>query len=309
MSVSFRRVYLNVAEFLVATERLPVVGPRLAKIRPYLGRWVQRNFHVDRRTLRQWQDYDAYINATPENADIPRVADAGQIINGHLVMHNGIHIGYDRLGEVLGVIQHNRGVLEPKQERIFGAIVAIQPPGATMVELGANWAFYSLWFHKCVPDGRNFLLEPDRGYLESGQYNFAINHAEGTFIHGAIGATPGSTPGGLRIWTLDELADAYHIDHIDLLHVDIDGAELDMLHGANGFLAARRIDRIVLSTHTQRSTALANLHIDCRALLVAANYKILADADTVTTSSGVRLADGLIVAQRSELPAMELPRV
>ena len=56
-----------------------------------------------------------------------------------------------------------------------------------MIELGSFWAYYSMWFAKTHPGGRNLMIEPDASNLQVGQRNFALNGLVGEFMQGSIG--------------------------------------------------------------------------------------------------------------------------
>lgn len=100
-------------------------------------------------------------------------------------MHIGIGVsvlGYYGEG-VLIMLVESRGVHEPQKERAFTAVVPHITPGSIMLELGAYWAFYSLWFAKDVPNARSFLVEPSFTASESGRLKFSLAGREGVFTH------------------------------------------------------------------------------------------------------------------------------
>lgn len=124
-----------------------------------------------------------------DNTCIPRTSDAGSVRDGLQVMHNGIAI---RQGCYYGegielMLRINRGVHEPQEERVFGELLKVLPEGAVMMELGAYWAFYSIWFQSSVPNARSILIEASMENLEAGRSNFAINKMTGSFIGGDRG--------------------------------------------------------------------------------------------------------------------------
>ena len=57
-----------------------------------------------------------------------------------------------------------------------------------MVECGAYWGFYSLWFARDVPGGIAGLIEPNAANLETGRRNFrGTDLRAAAFIESAVG--------------------------------------------------------------------------------------------------------------------------
>ena len=224
----------------------------------------------------------AEVLADPCNRFLPRADRAGRTIDGLTVMHNGLEVaampGF--YGEVL---KSARGLHEPQQEYVFGQLLPEMPPSATMLELGAYWSFYSLWFAKTVPGARCYLVEADHGHLELARKNFRRCGVEATYLVEA------AAPNGL---TVDALMESRGLDQLDLLHADIDGGEYDMLQGAAAALDAGRIHTLFVSTHSQE------LHVCCRDHLTDRNYQVIAEADF---DFGTSSFDGLVVAQHGRI--------
>ncbi len=227
--------------------------------------------------------------AAPDNAWIPRVADAGKVRNNRQIMHNGLVVGvasYYGLPVTL-MLNRNRGVHEPQEERVFGEVLRHVRPGAVMMELGAYWGFYSMWFQQAIPGSAAWLVEPELEHLELGRANLRLNGFSGTFVQAFVGSEPGYDPGGRRIVSVDSLAAEHGIEHIDILHSDIQGAEYDMLIGASRCFREQRIAYVFISTHSDE------LHEKCIAFLEQQRFSIIAAADLAQTYS----LDGLIAAR------------
>ncbi len=244
-----------------------------------------------------WKNRIQDAVASPDNAYIPRVHRAGQIINGELIMHNGLRVGelsYDGEGP-RNLMVANRGVHEPQEERVFQEVLRVLPPGSVMLELGSSWAFYSMWFYREVAEARCFCVEPAPDNLPMGQKNFALNFGEKParvqFEQAYVDATDDVAGDGTPILSVDSLMAKYSIVRLAILHADTQGHEVNVLLGAQNALAARTIDYIFLSTHTNE------LHRKCLARLKKHRYVVLADVDLLETFS----FDGLIVARREEL--------
>lgn len=219
----------------------------------------------------------------PNNAQIPRHPDAGQRQGDCIIAHNGLRVRNDIYGQFAQVLVANRGVHEPQEERVFAEVLKCMPPGATMIELGAYWAFYSMWFQSTVPGAKNFMVEPAPENLQMGKDNFALNGFTGDFTQGFVGNN------GVQI---DSFVKEKGIKHIDLLHADIQGAEMEMLQGAREMITSGHIDYFFISTHTQR------LHYDCALFLEKCGYEIIASADF---DRETYCFDGVLVARAKRI--------
>lgn len=243
-----------------------------------------------------WEKRKQEILACPDNKAIRRCAEAGAIQKGKQVMHNGIRI---QLGSYYGpeyaqVLLQNRGVHEPQEETVFAEVLKHLPPGAVMLELGAFWGFYSMWFNREVTEAKNFLIEPDRFNLGQGKRNFRLNRMYGHFTQAFVGKKTDRT-GKIPVVSIDEFMQNQKIEKIHILHSDIQGAEVDMLEGAVKAAAEQRIDYIFISTHA------SDLHHRCLNWLNSHGFRILAEADLDNTFS----EDGLIAAAAHVVPVPE----
>ena len=235
--------------------------------------------------------WDKRLNETvecPDNNHIPRVTNAGEVINGKQIMHNGIkiHLGSYYGPEVAQVLKANRGVHEPQEERIFAEVLKAIPENANMIEMGSFWSFYSMWFNKEIVGARNFMIEPEQFNLKCGFRNFELNNMIGDFTQAFIGKESKDT--GTRTVCVDDFVNEKDISHIHLLHSDIQGFEYDMLLGAEKTINASKVDFIFISTHSN------GVHQKCLKFLKKKRFHIKADIDMENTYS----EDGLIVAQR-----------
>jgi hypothetical protein len=134
-------------------------------------------------------------------------------------------------------------VHEPLEEYCFQEVLAnLSTPKPVMLELGSYWAHYSMWMKKAHPLASCHMVEADSTYLEAGRENFRSNGFEGQSYLGRVGH------GGLQV---DDFLRKQGIRHLDILHSDIQGFELEMIEGATESLATRCIDRIFISTHSE----------------------------------------------------------
>ncbi len=237
----------------------------------------------------EWRGRIDDVVSCVDNAYIPRVHDAGLLHDGWLTMHNGIQVsalGYYGAG-IMNMLIENKGVHEPQEERAFGEILRHLPAGSTMLEVGAYWGFYSIWFAKNVLQARCFLIEPFDINLRSGRMNFKRAGLSATFEQAYIGALNGKGHDGTPVVSVDSFCERKCIKRLSILHADVQGAEADMLRGAKRMLSNQKIDYCFVSTHSDA------LHYECIDLLKEQGYIILASADLHETYS----VDGLIVAK------------
>ncbi len=243
-----------------------------------------------------WRGRINEVLACTDNAHIPRHADAGKLSGGWITMHNGLDVGaLGYYGEgILNMLVENKGVHEPQEERAFAEILPHVKPGSAILELGAYWSFYSMWFAKEVPDARCFLVEPDSGNILSGKKNFERNGFSGTFEQAYVGDKPGFHKDGVPVITVDDFCERHSIDRLGFLHADIQEAEVKMLAGAARMIGEKRADFLFISTHNNE------LHYACLERIREFGYHVLVSCDFDETAAG----DGVIVARH---PDIELP--
>ncbi len=239
----------------------------------------------------------------PDADYIPKVVNAGEIIsdeNGeYQVMHNGIKIYKDcyycsATNWMTDIIYALRGHHEPQEEKVFYEVLKYISPGSTMIELGSYWAYYSLWFANSVKNAKNYMIEPKYEYLLTGMRNFELNNKEGTFVHGYIGNKYDSDikhEVNIPRIHIDQFLASNNINHVHILHADIQSAEFDMLQTCKKSISESKIDFFFISTHTDL------LHRKCLKFLKDHGFHIIAEHTPAQSCS----CDGLIAAKRSGL--------
>ena len=222
------------------------------------------------------------IVSDPLNLLIERDPRAG-MPDGDLVhLHNGLKVAYTGevayYGDFSAILVINRGVHEPLEEYVFQQLLRRLPDEPAMLELGAYWGHYSMWLHQARPGACTWLVEPDPDNLDVGRGNFVRNGFTGVFIHQAVGKGQ---------FGVDRFLTEQQIPRLDILHADIQGAEVEMLEETDDALREKRIDYLFVSTHSQ------SLHADVIAILRRHGYRIevAADFDRESTSY-----DGLVFA-------------
>ena len=259
---------------------------------------------VDEAALRRI----AITTACADCRGIPKQPGAGSVRDADpwpvQVMHNGVLVARDGYYGpwMTRIIERLEGHHEPQEELVFHEILAALPKAATMVELGAYWAYYSLWFLNRFPQGRTILVEPDPNCLAIGRYNFALNGRTGRFIEAAVADRPGgpsaflcNTDGVVRQVprvSVDSLVAQEGCEKIDVLLADIQGAELAMLEGARETLRRGRISVLIVSTHDRTISGDFLTHDTCLAWIRDHGGRIIAEHSVEESFSG----DGLIAA-------------
>jgi hypothetical protein len=215
------------------------------------------------------------VISDPLNLLIERVPQAGLLEGNEVYLHNGNRVPVAGAGAYYGqfsaLLIFNRGVHEPLEEYVFQELLKHLPPSPRMIELGAYWAHYSMWLKRVRPQADVTMVEPDPGNLEAGRANFARNGFEGEFIHAIVGKGR---------WELDEFFVSRGLSHLDILHVDIQGAEGELLDGGRQTLGNSQVDYLFVSTHSQA------LHRGVAEELTRFGYRVevSSDFDYETTS-------------------------
>lgn len=128
---------------------------------------------------------------------------------------------------------------------------------------GGEWTDICLQYN---PNSRFFLFEPAsylsehliQKYREKNNisvFQLGLSNKNGSLIlynpgsplagyHFRPGCHDPNITESVQVLTIDSLTETMGIDHIDLLKIDTEGAEFDILQGATGLLASKRISVI-----------------------------------------------------------------
>lgn len=237
----------------------------------------------------------------PESSKLTRVPMAGTVKAGFQIMHNGIRVVADGYygGGMTRLLGENRGCHEPQEEFVFSFLLKILPQGAVMIEGGAYWAFYSMWFLSEVADGKALLIEPCLHNIKIGRRNLDANGLSAGIFHAYIGARMALANDGVEVVSIDGFCQREGLVNVDVLHMDIQGAEADMLRGAARMLSSGAVSYILISTHGN------TLHEKCERLLMSMGMQLLLSVPPRESFS----VDGLLVAQRLGAPRLEFPAI
>ncbi len=240
---------------------------------------------------------------------IPKVKDAGKIkkidgtdvqvmFDGTLVAMGGYHGDW-----MANIITKLNGHHEPQEEKVFHEVMKRVRPNTWMVELGSFWAFYSILFNKNVDKGQNVCCEPDPQNMEIGKKNASLNNVELNFVDSAVGTEDGllvdvvmdSDPTLNRkvpVRTVDSIVKEYGIKQLEILHMDVQGFELEGLHGASESIKSGKVRFVFISTHHYLISQNPNIHAECLKFVKDHGGNIITAHTIAESYSG----DGLIVA-------------
>ena len=136
-------------------------------------------------------------------------------------------------------------------------------PGMTVLDVGAHQGLYSLLASRHVgPSGRVFSFEPSPRERRALRLNLALNFCRNVAVQAvALGneettadlyvvqgsqtgcnslkppeVVSSTKPVPVRVTTLDHWLAQNRIDHVDFIKLDVEGAELGVLQGAQSFL-------------------------------------------------------------------------
>ncbi len=264
---------------------------------------LHRDFGINNRRVE--------ITASCRDADsIPKVQNAGLFIgesDSIQVMHNGVLVVRDCYDGawMTEVITRLRGHHEPQEELVFNEVLKIlsgssQTP--VMIELGSYWCYYTAWFLKVLSEGKAICVEPDYNNLEVGRKNLELNGQKAQFINGlisneSIGTSEFYCHSSAEIRnvaniSIETLMFENNADVVDILHADIQGAELYLLESNEDLFRRGAIRFLFISTHHVSISGDEFTHEKCLQKLKEFGATIIAEHNVYESFSG----DGLIVA-------------
>ena len=128
----------------------------------------------------------------------------------------------------------------------------VENQAPTMIEVGSFWAWWSLMFRKRYGKGKSVLIEYAKTQLTCGEKNFELNKYDYISYHAGMAISHTTQKGvndlGNDI-SLSQIVKENKISTVDVLHMDIQGSELEALKSMSGFLKNRTIRQIVVGTH------------------------------------------------------------
>ena len=191
------------------------------------------------------------------------------------------------------------GRYEPQETQLLQDLLR---PGDVFVDVGANWGYYTLAAaHLIGSAGRVMAFEPEPRLFALLSSNIAIN-ALGQVVHQpvAVGASVERVPfsafkaddgnwgvsravGHDRAMTvdfesdsvpLDAALDAASVDVVQLVKIDVEGAETAVLAGMERGLSGGRYRYVMLECHPGLLAERGASEMDCATSLAAAGYRL-----------------------------------
>jgi FkbM family methyltransferase len=234
---------------------------------------------------------------------------AGLIEDGVFYLWDGTRCRADWVGEdLIEYIMMVRGMNDPLETRAYLDILAklVDEP-IIVLEAGAGGGQFSLHALRYHPNARAVLVEAHpRHYMVTCDHmrlNNVTDRSE--VIYAAVAAEEGKLirfrsdagygsfvdPAG-DIWvptvSVASLMRDLEISYLDILHMDVQGAEIDVLQGAKQWLAKFRIGYLFIGTHTEQ------LHEECKQILNTHGYVLVIDVSPANSAIG---NDGFILAR------------
>lgn len=266
------------------------VGEALTQFRRPKGEWADpHTLEKNKSRLDRFRE----IVVDPLNLLIDRVPEAGYVKDGLVYLHNGFRVKlsgensyYDDFSEILVI---NRGVHEPLEEFAFQEMLKQSSGSGSMLEVGAYWGHYSMWFKGKNPRGQVVLAEPYESHLNVGKSNFSLNDLEGHFVQSFVGKP------GPNTMSIAQILDSHKVEELEVLHVDIQGAEVQLLQDSERELKSGRVRRVFISTHSE------SIHSQIKTIITECGLIVEVESDYEHTTS----EDGLIVARSPKAAKIE----
>jgi FkbM family methyltransferase len=235
----------------------------------HIGLWLHRK----RELLRAHAFVLAGASGMNERADVLRfIARQGARMAGldraddTEVRFRGLTYVVDESGELLTLVELYRDAYYSREPGFLPA------PGTTVVDIGANVGVFAL--HHATAGADVLAVEPNIAAFRRLSRAIAVNGLEQRVcaVNAAVGAASGygrlqlpdghtilgrvvpiasdgeRRPDDIRILGLDELVRRHGIERIDLLKVDVEGAETDVFRGAGG--AMPNVRRVIFEWHS-----------------------------------------------------------
>jgi FkbM family methyltransferase len=188
------------------------------------------------------------------------------------------------------------GAYEPQ---ISFALARILSPGMTVVDVGANWGYFTLLAAGLVgPGGRVLALEPDPRMFRLLGDNIALNgfaragarlvaaaerngvgtlagYAEGAGNRGVSRLRSGEGPDfvEVRLATIGAILADERIEMVDVIKIDVEGAEDGVLLGMRDGLRNGSFRRILLELHPSLLAERGRTADECCGMLREAGYE------------------------------------
>lgn len=268
--------------------------------------YILCKIYVDDYERKRTMAFAKKITSCPEFRMLKFHPLAGKIKGDKQYFFDGSFTTFPWASENLHLlIELTNGATEPQVIVPFLNILKKLPGDAVMIELGAYWAFYSILFGKRLPKAKMILVEANPHSLKITKKNIERNGLleRSTIIHGAVtdrddeiicfGDSSIQSDGKYQVSTIsvDGIMKKLGLSRVDLVHMDVQGAEESVIQGMVKVLANKAIDYIFIGTHSN------DLHTTCEALLNRAGYRTLVSINRDKSVSD----EGILVSTRPGL--------
>jgi len=222
-----------------------------------------------------WRYYNKYVKFENTTREVEALIAHRYFRNGllHICLENGvIVIVPQKAGSTYEMYREAYELLmEQFVMEIYEQNYQLQK-GDTVVDVGAGWGFNTVGFSREVGNGgRVIAVEPDAGNLAVLRGNIELNRCTNVDVVGkgiwnqrdilplqikerrsgnSLVATKGKTVGmeKVQVDTLDNILEEVGISKVDLIKLDIEGAEIEALKGMDRTLN-RNGARIVIAAY------------------------------------------------------------
>ncbi|HUU84704.1 MAG TPA: FkbM family methyltransferase [Phycisphaerae bacterium] len=227
--------------------------------------------------------YHRYVSRAPHPLNMPRRDVVLETDGQKFLVGNPAE-------SLIGQAIFYHGVWEPQATR---SICPMVREGMTVVDVGAHTGYYTLLFARRVgPEGRVLAFEPEERGLAFLRRNLELNgHRNVTVLPVALsnraaraaecqkafyasdaGAEPPPDASGVVARVFDRLVDDLGIQRLDVVKIDVEGAELHVLEGMSESLA-RWAPLILLEVHPGKLENCGRSEEELAAFLARTGYQ------------------------------------
>lgn len=209
-----------------------------------------------------------------------------------VLLPNHLKLLVDKKDAALGMFLRTKGEFEPVQTKLF---LETLKEGNLVLDIGANVGYYTILASSIVgKKGIVYAFEPDPGNIALLQKNIALNNCTNVVVvekalgdkneESQLAIDPGN-PGesklathsnkntiSIQTITLDSFVKKYNISHIDVIKIDIEGAELLALSGGKESLSKLKNSIIFSECNTKALKEFSKTPADLLAMLEQLEY-------------------------------------
>ncbi len=185
----------------------------------------------------------------------------------------GYKITYAAKGDISEILYKHEVMLKYQKSFEYSTLKLFEEllnPGDVVLDIGANSGLYSIFYSQLVGEsGKVFSFEPDAATFKILQENIELNNCQNIqafnfalsdkecfiemvdyeppdlklaetdsfkYIREISEDEKGKVQTGIKAFPLDELSSLAHLEKVDVIKIDVEGAELLVLQGAKNLL-------------------------------------------------------------------------